>query len=60
MPARRRRISATQRKRIPAKIRHMRREGVSQKRAVGAAHGMARQGRITKGGGYRRVKRRKR
>lgn len=59
MAARRKRIISAQRKRVSAKIRHLRAEGVTQKQAVAMALSMARAGRITKGGGYRRVKRRK-
>ncbi len=52
--AARRKPSATQAKRVSAKIRHLRAEGVPQKRAVATALSMARAGRITKGGGYKR------
>jgi hypothetical protein len=42
--------------RIGRKISKLRHEGVPQREAVGKAMGMARANRITKTGGYRRVK----
>jgi len=47
------------RDRISKKISKLRHEGVRQDQAVGMAMGMARKNRITKGGGYRKVKRAK-
>jgi hypothetical protein len=43
--------------RIGLKVRKLMREGKSQKAALGEAYGMKRAGRLTKRGGYRRVKR---
>jgi len=43
-----------QKARVGMKIEHLMVEGKTHKQAVGAAMGMARAGRITKTGGYRR------
>ena len=43
--------------RVSKKVRILRREGVPQRQAVAEALSMRRAGRLTKGGGYRRVKR---
>lgn len=48
-------IAPGQRRLIGAKIRRLRDEGTPQKQSVAMAHSMARAGRITSGGGYRRV-----
>jgi hypothetical protein len=44
---------------ISKKIAILVREGKTPEQAAGAAYGMARQGKLTRGGGYRRAKRRK-
>lgn len=52
-------LSKTMQKRVSKKIGKLRREGKTAAQAAGAAYGMARAGRLTKGGGYKRVKKRK-
>ena len=53
IPGRRR----TANKRISGKIKRLRGEGVPRSQAVATALNMERKGRLTKAGGYRRVKR---
>lgn len=49
------RVSRVTGKDVSAKISHLRHEGRPQAQSVAMALSMQREGRLTKGGGYRRV-----